>query len=161
MRHRARAARSVCVALVLWATGAHAQEPRQDAPPGRLPRTLNFEAMAQWMQGMYTEAEFRALTPDQIRLEPRQCNCYDRPTPHYPYLVVILITPKGDLVLRPDQSELHVSFTQLARRNGDLYCPVEAGGECFGSFADVCDFTDFRFGAVLQPYFPTCKSESD
>jgi hypothetical protein len=140
---------------------AHAEDGRRPAQRAELPRALDFAAMAEWLKGLYTESEFRALAPDQIRLESRQCNCDDRPTPHYPYLLVILNTPKGDLVMRPDQREMQVDFTHLALRQGDLYCGVEADGKCYGQFADACDFTDFRFGATLQPYFPTCKAKDE
>src|SRR5512134_1684432 len=146
------------VVLAVLTCAAVEHERQQQTPPRT---SINFDSMAQWLRGMYTEAEFRALAPDQIALQSQQCSCYDEPTRHYPYLVVVLATPRGDLILRPDQRELHVSFVQLALRQGDLYCGVEPGSGCFGRFADVCDFTDHRFGAQLAPYFPTCKSEHD
>jgi hypothetical protein len=140
---------------------ARGEEPRLDQPRPAPPRALNVESVAQWLKGLYSEAEFRALAPGAIAFEARQCGCYDRPTAHYPYLVAVLSTPKGDLILRPDQRELQVSFVHLALRQGDLYCGFEPGGECHGRFADVCDFTDFRYGDDLAPYFPTCKSGDD
>jgi hypothetical protein len=118
---------------------ARGEEPRLDQPRPAPPRALNVESVAQWLKGLYSEAEFRALAPGAIAFEARQ----------------------GDLILRPDQRELQVSFVHLALRQGDLYCGFEPGGECHGRFADVCDFTDFRYGDDLAPYFPTCKSGDD
>jgi hypothetical protein len=51
-----------------------------------------------------------------------------------------------------------LTFVRLAVRRGDLYCGPESNAECFGRFTDVCDFTDYRYGPQLAPYFPTCKS---
>jgi hypothetical protein len=150
--------RVVSLALLLLFGAAAANEPEgggQLAPP---PRALNLEQMAEWLAGMYSEAEYRALPADSITIESQQCGCYDEPTPHYPYLLVVLSTPRGDLILRPDQRELQVNFVKLASRQGDLYCSVDAGSECYGRFPSVCHFTDFRFGPTLEPYFPTCKS---
>ena len=145
-------------ALLLMFTGAaYANEPDAEWRPAPESRSLNLEHMAQWLAGLYSEAEYRALPPESIKLESSQCSCYDEPTAHYPYLLVVLSTPKGDLILRPDQRELQVSFEKLAMRQGDLYCGVEAGSECYGRFPSVCHFTDFRFGPTLAPYFPTCK----
>jgi hypothetical protein len=149
------------LAALVPATALHAEDPMQRVQRGDPARALDFSTMAEWLKGLYSEAEFRALSRDDVRLESRQCNCDDRPTPHFPYLLVILNTPKGDLVLRPDQRELQVDFTRLALRQGDLYCSVEADAPCYGRFADACDFTDYRFGATLQPYFPTCKTKDE
>jgi hypothetical protein len=74
-------------------------------------------------------------------------------------LIVLLRTPKGDLVTRPEPRESAVSFTALAVRYGTQYCDVEAEESCYGSFADICEFTDFRYGPYLAEYFPTCKSD--
>ena len=147
--------------LLGCAAASGAEEPRRGLPPPTAPRALDVESMARWLKGLYSEAEFRALDPGSIMFESRQCGCYDQPTPHYPYLVVVLSTPKGDLILRPDQRELQVNFVQLALRQGDLYCGFKPDGDCHGRFADVCDFTDFRYGDDLLPYFPTCKSGED
>ena len=149
------------LALLVSAATAQADEPGRE---GQIPsprRALNFENIAEWLSGWYSDAELRALGPDAFDLESRQCSCYDQPIRHYPYLVVVLTTPKGDLILRPDQRELQVSFAKLALRQGDLYCGVEPGAHCLGRFADVCDFTDFRYGPDLAPYIPTCKSADD
>jgi hypothetical protein len=148
--------RIALLGLLLAAGMAHANEPEAQ-PRGVAPRTLNLEQLAEWLAGVYSEAEFRALPPDAITLQSSQCSCYDEPTAHYPYLLVVLSTPRGDLILRPDQRELQVSFVKLAMRQGDLYCSVEAGSECYGRFESVCHFTDFRYGPTLAPFFPTCK----
>ena len=60
---------------------------------------------------------------------------------------------------RAEQREMQVSFVKLVTRHGKLYCDPDATGECFGEFADLCEFTDFRYGPLLAPYFPTCKTE--
>jgi hypothetical protein len=94
-----------------------------------------------------------------VKVESHSCSCYDEPKKHFPYLIVVARTPKGDLVLRPELQEGAASFTPLAVRIGTRYCEVESEGNCYGSFADPCDFTDARFGPRLAAYFPTCKSE--
>ena len=132
----------------------------QDPVPQRSPaRSVDTESMASWLKGLYTAEEFRALSPNDISMTPQQCGCYDKPVKHYPYAVVVLATPKGELILRPEQREMQVSFVKLATRHGKLYCDPDATGECFGEFADLCEFTDFRYGPLLAPYFPTCKTE--
>jgi len=70
---------------------------------------------------------------------------------------VLFTTPRGDLVVRPEGGENMAKFTPLAVRTGDQYCKVESEENCYGSFANVCEFTDFRYGPLLQPFFPTCK----
>jgi len=69
----------------------------------------------------------------------------------------LFTTPRGDLVVRPEGGENMAKFTPLAVRTGDQYCKVESEEHCYGSFANVCEFTDFRYGPLLQPFFPTCK----
>ena len=49
-------------------------------------------------------------------------------------------------------------ITRLAVRHGDRYCDVDSEDQCYGTFAHPCEFSDFRYGRQLAPYFPTCKS---
>jgi hypothetical protein len=149
----------MCLALVASAGTAAGEQDGGAGQRGPARATVNLESVAQWLQGLYSQEELRALAPQEVGLESWQCSCYDQPTRHYPYLAVVLTTPKGDLVLRPDQRDLHVNFVSIALRQGDLYCDVDAGSDCFGRFASVCHFTDFRYGEDLAPYFPTCKSD--
>ena len=92
-------------------------------------------------------------------IESHYCGCYDKPKAHFPYPVFLLRTPKGDLVARPDSREGAVSFAPLAVRYGNRYCEVGSGEDCYGSFEEPCDFTDFRYGPSLAEFFPTCKSQ--
>ncbi len=87
------------------------------------------------------------------------CGCFDEPSKHFPYSVVVFKTAKGDLVTRPERREGGLTFSPIALRNGTQYCTIDAEGDCYGSFAHPCDFTDFRFGPTLAEYFPSCKSE--
>ena len=94
-----------------------------------------------------------------LTVEPHFCGCNDKPKRHFPYRMVVIKTPKGDLVARPENIEVSVSFTALAVRWGNQYCDVDAESSCFGSFSDPCDFSDFRYGPHLSIFFPTCKLE--
>lgn len=71
--------------------------------------------------------------------------------------MVIMKSAQGDLVARPEGQESAVQFVPLALRYGKRYCPLESGAECYGEFEHPCEFSDFRYGAALAPYFPSCK----
>jgi hypothetical protein len=116
------------------------------------------EGVSVWFRERFSEAELQAYQPEDFRIESQLCNCSDRPEPHYPYIMVFFSTPKGDLVGRPDRKGFDTIITRLAVRYGEQYCNVESEDECYGSFSHPCDFSDFRYGAQLAPYFPTCKS---
>ena len=118
----------------------------------------NFESVVGWIHGKFTSAEIQKMSPEDFRIEPHACSCSDKPDPHFPYLVVLFTTPKGDLVARPDGHENMTQFTPLAVRTGEHYCMVDSEEQCYGSFANVCEFTDFRYGSMLEQVFPTCKS---
>ena len=117
----------------------------------------SLEAISRWINDRFSAAEIKELSPDDFRVESHACSCSDTPDPHFPYLVVLFTTPRGDLVVRPEGGENMAKFTPLAVRTGDQYCKVESEENCYGSFANVCEFTDFRYGPLLQPFFPTCK----
>src|SRR5512143_3915963 len=89
--------------LIAGASQGQDLAPRAQRPPAR---SVDTESMAVWLKGLYTEEEFRALSPNQVSMTPQQCGCYDKPVKHYPYAVVILATPKGELILRPEQREM-------------------------------------------------------
>lgn len=59
---------------------------------------------------------------------------------------------------RPERHELALEFTTLAVRYGTRYCAVDEP-DCYGWFEQPCDFTDFRYGPTLAPFFPTCKAD--
>lgn len=92
-------------------------------------------------------------------MEPYFCGCYDKPNKHFPYSIVLLKTSKGDLVTRPERLEGAVTYTPLAVRRENQYCELDSEKQCYGSFSDPCEFTDYRFGPFLAPFFPTCKAE--
>jgi hypothetical protein len=120
--------------------------------------SFDMEGVSVWFKNRFSEVELQTYQPEDFRIESHMCSCYDRPVPHYPYLLVFFATPKGDLVGRPDRRGLDTIITRLAVRHGERYCDVESEDECYGSFSDPCDFSDFRYGRQLADYFPTCKS---
>jgi hypothetical protein len=89
------------------------------------------------------------------------CGCYDQPSKHYPYSIVVFKAAERELVTRPERREGALTFSPLAVRYGTRYCAVESEQDCYGSFPHPCDFTDFRYGPTLAEYFPTCKAEGD
>jgi hypothetical protein len=117
----------------------------------------NLENVPAWIKDRFSESEIQALSPEEFRVETHFCSCEDKPDPHFPYAVVLFTTPKGDLVARAEVQEFSTKITPLAVRNGNQYCNLESEEPCYGSFASICEFTDFRFGPLLQEFFPTCK----
>jgi hypothetical protein len=103
--------------------------------------------------------ELNAMRGGTLTVEARYCGCNDRPRSHFPYVLAVLRTPRGDLVMRPEGVEGSVRFTVLAVRLGQSYCDVYNEGMCYGRFSDPCDFSDARYGALLEPFFPGCKPE--
>ena len=89
------------------------------------------------------------------------CGCYDQPSKHYPYSIVVFKSAERDLVTRPERREGALTFSPLAVRYGTRYCATDSEQDCYGSFTHPCDFTDFRYGPTLAEYFPTCKAEGD
>ena len=145
--------------LGLASNALHAREqatPLEHEPEQR--PVSNFDSVLGWINGRFTSAEIEKMSPEDFRIEPHACSCADKPDPHFPYLVVLFTTPKGDLVARPDGQENMTKFTPLAVRRGEHYCMVDAEEQCYGSFANVCEFTDFRYGSMLEQVFPTCKT---
>ena len=135
---------------------AHAGE-RVRMPEQEPAHVSNLEGVSAWIKETFSESELAALSAGDLGVESHLCSCADEPEPHFPYMVALFTTPKGDLVARVEPHEYSPRITPLAVRNGDEYCNLESGEPCYGSFETVCEFTDFRFGALLEPYFPTCK----
>lgn len=138
-----------------------AQDPAMPADDAEQIKTVDTDTLSLWLKARFSEAEFARLKAEDLSLEAHYCSCSDRPKPHFPYAAVLLKTPRGDLVARPELREVSLGFTAIAVRSGDRYCAVESENDCYGSFADLCEFTDFRFGPSLAAFFPTCKSDED
>ena len=135
----------------------------QDTPTARdraqQGKAVALSGMSAWLHTRFSEAELEGLQAGDMRVEAYYCGCYDKPTKHYPYSIVLLKTPRGDLVARPEGTDGALSFTPLAVRYGNRYCEVGSETDCYGSFSHPCEFTDFRYGPYLAEFFPTCKSE--
>jgi hypothetical protein len=121
-------------------------------------RIMRIETVSGWLNTRFSPAELQALGDQDLRIESHRCGCDDRP-PHFPYVVVLFATPKGDLVARPEGHEGHLDVAPLAVRYGNVYCAVESEQECYGAFEHLCEFTDFRYGPTLAEFFPTCKPQ--
>lgn len=156
--------RLVPLALVLaCALSPNAFAERRDEIRGRssdIPGLLSMDGVRQWFERTFSADELRALDDADVAVTAQFCNCDDRPTAHYPYVMVLLSTPKGDLVARLERSEMNTRVVPIAVRNGNDYCSAEEGEGCYGSFAHACEFTDHRYGASLAPFFPECKGDS-
>ena len=119
--------------------------------------SFDMQGVSVWFKNRFSETELQAYQAEDFRIESHSCSCYDKPEPHYPYLLVFFSTPKGDLVGRPDRRGVDTIITRLAVRHGDQYCDVDSEDQCYGSFSSPCEFSDFRYGPQLARYFPTCK----
>ncbi len=146
------------LALSWLAMNAHAGESEHARQDSAGIGSFDMNGVSIWFKDRFTEAELRTYQPEDFRIESHACSCYDRPEPHYPYLLVFFSTPKGDLVGRPDRRGIDTVITQLAVRHGEQYCDVNSEDQCYGSFEHPCDFSDFRYGPQLAAYFPTCMS---
>jgi hypothetical protein len=113
--------------------------------------------MSVWLKARFSQTELEGLRAGDLRVESYYCSCYDKPIKHYPYSIVLLKTPRGDLVARPEGTDGALSFTPLAVRYGNRYCELGSETDCYGSFSHPCEFTDFRYGPYLAEFFPTCK----
>jgi hypothetical protein len=122
-------------------------------------RAMAVSGMSVWLRARFSQTELEGLRTGDLRVESYYCGCYDQPNKHYPYSIVLLKTPRGDLVARPEGTDGALSFTPLAVRYGNRYCEVGSETDCYGSFSHPCEFTDFRYGPYLAEFFPTCKSD--
>lgn len=148
---------SLLLALFILANDAQGREPAQSRRDSRPSRAIDLEGVSGWLDKRFSDSEMAALQSGDFRIESHACSCADRPDPHFPYLLVLFTTPKGDLVGRPDRRGDDVVITRLAVRHGQQYCDVDSEDQCFGSFSHPCEFTDFRYGPYLAEYFPYCK----
>jgi hypothetical protein len=149
--------------LIALALAQVEQSLAQDSRTSRLDTsqigTLELDGISGWLRDRFSRIELDALRPGDLEMESHFCSCSDAPRKHFPYAVVVLRTPKGDLVTRPEGQEGVFHFAALAVRHDDLYCDVESEADCFGTFAHPCEFTDFRYGRQLAEFFPTCKTD--
>jgi hypothetical protein len=122
-------------------------------------KTVAMDGVSLWLKARFSETDLEAFQLGDLKAEAYYCSCYDKPNKHYPYSIVLLKTPKGDLVARPEGTDGALIFTALAVRHGNQYCQVESETDCYGSFSHPCEFTDFRYGQYLAEFFPTCKSD--
>ncbi|MFN0039239.1 MAG: hypothetical protein ACKVP2_07000 [Burkholderiales bacterium] len=136
-----------------------AQESRKSTLKAEQIRMLELEGMSGWLREKFSSIELDELRSEDLALESHFCGCADAPRKHFPYVVVVLRTPKGDLIARPEGHEAMVQFAPLAVRNDDVYCDPKSDANCYGTFAHPCDFTDFRYGHQLAEFFPTCKND--
>lgn len=149
------------VGLALLGPPGHcfAQDPATAPQDAEQSRTIDTMGISSWLSVRFSQSELQGLRPGELRVESHYCSCYDQPRKHFPYAMVVVNTPKGDWIARPEGGEDGVRFTALAVRFGDLYCDVEVEGNCYGSFSHPCEFSDFRYGPHLQAFFPTCKTD--
>lgn len=149
----------LAASLAFLSLAANAQAGEAENPEQGSDRAGSFDmqGVAVWFKSRFSESELKTYQPEDFRIESHACSCYDRPEPHYPYLLVFFSTPKGDLVGRPDRRGVDTVIAPLAVRHGDQYCDVDSEDQCFGSFSKPCEFSDFRYGPQLARYFPTCK----
>ncbi len=149
--------------LIVLALAQVGQSLAQDSRASQLDtsqiRTIELDGISGWLRDRFSRIELDALGPGELGMESHFCGCADAPRKHFPYAVVVLRTPKGDLVTRPEGHEGVFHFAPLAVRHDDLYCALESEADCYGAFAHPCEFTDFRYGRQLAEFFPTCKTE--
>ncbi len=147
------------VALVATSGGCLANDSTAQKDETIQNGATKLDGLSVWRRARFSAKELQGLHLGDLEVEPYFCGCYDKPNKHYPYSIVLLKTSKGDLVTRPERLEGVVTYTPLAVRRGNQYCELESEKQCYGSFADPCEFTDFRYGPHLAPFFPTCKTE--
>ena len=101
------------------------------------------------------------LRRDEIHSAMHYCGCSDQPQPHFPYALLVVFTPRGDVLLRTEGNDGAIRIRALAVRHGSRYCPVDPQEACYGEFAEPCAFTDHAYGPTLAKYFPNCKTASE
>lgn len=156
---RSAACLAFAALLVLFSVTANAQTEQRKEPHRYTFRFGSFDmaGVSTWIEERFSEAELESYRPEDFDIEQALCSCYDRPVPHYPYVMMLFSTPKGDLVGRPERRGFDTVIIPLAVRFGERYCELDAEDQCYGAFSDPCDFSDFRFGEKLEPYFPGCR----
>ena len=147
------------LALVAASGGCLANDSTTQKDETTQNEATNLDGLSVWPRARFLASELQELRLGDLEVEAHFCGCYDKPNKHFPYAIVLLKTSKGDLVTRPERLEGAVAYTPLAVRRGNQYCELESEAQCYGSFADPCDFTDHRYGRDLAPFFPTCKAD--
>jgi hypothetical protein len=147
---------STLLTAVLCAGDGQARDQAQLDPGEAM---IDLRAIARWFAARFPRPDGQAIPIEDMKIESHACGCGDRPVAHFPFRVVLVTTPKGDLIARPEGQEGAASIVPLALRFGDRYCALESDEDCYGSFAHPCEFTDFRYGPALAEFFPTCKAE--
>jgi hypothetical protein len=135
--------------LIISSSCAQAADPSGLRDDPEQSQTIDMNAMSSWLRSRFSATELEQLQPGQLRVQAHYCGCSDRPRAHFPYQLVLLQTPKGDLVARPEHHEFGVEFSALAVRYGTRYCAIDET-DCYGSFAQPCDFSDFRYGPPVS-----------
>ncbi len=148
---------SLSLALFIQANDAQGREPATPPQDSSRSGAIHLAGVSVWLDKRFSDTELAALPPEDFQIESHACSCADRPDPHFPYLLIVFKTPKGDLVGRPDRRGIDVVITHLAVRHGERYCNLDAEDQCYGSFSHPCEFSDFRYGPHLAAYFPSCK----
>lgn len=141
---------SALIALIADGSAADRLQPGDN--PG--PALFDLTALSQWFAARFPDEP--PLAREQLRVQSYACGCNDKPA-HYPYRIVLIGTPKGDVVARPEGQEGAVGIAPIAMRFGERYCKLDSDTNCYGSFTDPCEFTDFRYGTMLAEFFPSCK----
>jgi hypothetical protein len=142
--------KSLVIVAICWLGCAAAQVPDRSAPlerliePKQIDRLLGGEPAT-------------PLLREEIRSAMHYCSCSDTPEPHYPYAMLVVTTPRGDVILRSEGNDGAIRIRALAVRHGNQYCPMDPDQPCHGEFADPCGFTDSVYGPLLAKYFPRCK----
>jgi hypothetical protein len=144
--------------LLLGSAYCSAQD--SGASPGSGTRELfEMAGVSEWLKARFSPIELRGLAHGDLKVERHYCGCFDHPHKHFPYAMLVLRTPRGDLIARPEGGDEMIRITPLAVRFGNRYCELEAEQSCHGSFAHPCDFADFRYAPTLAAFFPTCMTD--
>jgi len=149
----------ILVFLAGWALETLAQDVEPRPRSVQQDKAIHLQGLSDQLRERFSEAETKGFRSEGLSAEQHECGCYDKPTKHYPYSIVVFKTQQGELVTRAERGDGPPRFFALAVRHGDRYCDPADEGKCFGSFATPCDFTDFRYGEALAAYFPTCKTD--
>jgi len=147
------------LASQIWATSCDADALLMPGGNAEAGSVFEMGPIERWLKVRFSDAELQQFRAAELHVERHYCGCYDKPIKHYPYSIVLIRTPKGDLVTRPENTDAVMAFAPLAIRYGTSYCHTDSD-QCYGSFPEVCDFTDFRYGPYLADFFPTCKTET-
>lgn len=70
---------------------------------------IEMHGISEWLTARFSPSELEALQVGDLTVEPHFCGCYDKPKRHFPYRMVVIKTPKGDLVARPENREVSVT----------------------------------------------------